>query len=604
MSSGLFLISVVAYLSSLGFHFVDFDDMTVLLAHPALYDETSLWSSLKQILLLYFPREEPLIVRDISWAIDARIFGFQNPLGYHLGNVLLHGSNAALLFLFLRKATKRDWFSLIIASVFAVHPIHVEPVCWVMGRKDLLAAFFMLLMLLLQSYLLEEAEPRRRRLLYLAGLLLYPLAVLSKFSAVTFFLVLILHRLFHPYLNGDLPGSAPLAWRGLWGRAVRPVLPHLAISLLLFWRYNAILNEFGVLRERGPGLMTWTHLQTLWQLLPLVLASYLRSLVWPGDYSILYPWPSVALALSPAERVLSTCVVLVLALSSVAFAIRRKDLLCYLLWFFALVLPYLNFVYIAIWRADRYVYLSMFCLTAIAVDALVRPLEHAAPRLRRWSTFALALYLLFLVAWALGRQQIFKTNRSLWEHEISREQPSLLAYQSLAKSLINEAGASPDERRRSTLLEQAEGLIRLGLARYESTPWVRTDYATFEVGYHSKLYYLQGQLADLRGKPPEEQLRYYLEAYTITPESPLNQIMLARTYHALARRAGAADREEYARRSLGYFGEYMGSVHGDPLLLEEALATLARNYEAQFPLLETQIKALRSRFFHSRRVPR
>ena len=119
---GLVLLGLALYAPSLGFGFVDFDDRLVLLAHPRLYDEHSFVASLRQIFLDYFPREEPLLLRDVSWALDARVFGFRNPLGYHLGNVLLNAVNGALLFLFLRRATRRFGLSLAIAAVFAYCP--------------------------------------------------------------------------------------------------------------------------------------------------------------------------------------------------------------------------------------------------------------------------------------------------------------------------------------------------------------------------------------------------------------------------------------------------------------------------------------------------
>src|SRR5512143_2861677 len=131
----LAVVSLALYARSVGFGFVNFDDPQVLLAHPQLYDETSFLASLSQIFHGYFPREEPLLLRDVSWALDARLFGFRNPVGYHLGNVLLNAANVALLFWFLARATRRVGVAFAIAGVFAVLPVHVEAVAWVMGRK-------------------------------------------------------------------------------------------------------------------------------------------------------------------------------------------------------------------------------------------------------------------------------------------------------------------------------------------------------------------------------------------------------------------------------------------------------------------------------------
>ena len=112
------LLGVAAFLlyaPTIGFGFDGFDTPSILLKHANLYDETSFFSSLNHILYEHFPREEPLILRDISWALDARIFGFKNPLGYHLGNVLLNALNVALVFVYLWVLTRRYGLALFVA---------------------------------------------------------------------------------------------------------------------------------------------------------------------------------------------------------------------------------------------------------------------------------------------------------------------------------------------------------------------------------------------------------------------------------------------------------------------------------------------------------
>ncbi|SLM33092.1 exported hypothetical protein [Desulfamplus magnetovallimortis] len=134
---GIFLL----YSKTITFDFVDYDDRTVLLAHPNLYNEESFTSSLKEILYNYFPREEPLILRDITWAINSYLFGFKNPMGYHLGNVIINSFNVALLFLVLFLNTNSLRLALLVSITYGVLPGNVEPVCWVKGRKDLLVSF-------------------------------------------------------------------------------------------------------------------------------------------------------------------------------------------------------------------------------------------------------------------------------------------------------------------------------------------------------------------------------------------------------------------------------------------------------------------------------
>ena len=76
--------------------------------------------------------------------LDCQLFGLK-PWGHHLTNVLLHALNAALVFVLLQQLTGATWRSLLVAALFAVHPLRVESVAWVAERKDVLSGFFGLL---------------------------------------------------------------------------------------------------------------------------------------------------------------------------------------------------------------------------------------------------------------------------------------------------------------------------------------------------------------------------------------------------------------------------------------------------------------------------
>jgi len=77
----------------------------------------------------------------LSHAFAAQLFGLQAG-AHHFLNVLIHAFAAILLFAALRRATRARWPSAFVATVFALHPLHVESVAWISERKDVLSALF------------------------------------------------------------------------------------------------------------------------------------------------------------------------------------------------------------------------------------------------------------------------------------------------------------------------------------------------------------------------------------------------------------------------------------------------------------------------------
>ena len=130
------------------------------------------------------PKEEhywPLVYS--SFWLEHLLFGMR-PAIFHFTNVALHGAACLLLWRTLRRlAVPGAWLG---AALFAVHPVHVESVAWIIERKDVLsgALYFGAALAYLRFHETPAAEPRRWRAYALcAGLFL--LALLSKSIVVT-----------------------------------------------------------------------------------------------------------------------------------------------------------------------------------------------------------------------------------------------------------------------------------------------------------------------------------------------------------------------------------------------------------------------------------
>jgi len=123
----------------------------------------------------------------VTWLFEYNIYGL-NPLPYHLLNLLLHLFNIWLVFHLAEQLSGKKITALVVAVLFAVHPMHVESVAWASERKDVLYAAFYLLSLL--AYLRYAASGYRIKF-YIVALLLFLASLMSKSAAVTLPVLLI-----------------------------------------------------------------------------------------------------------------------------------------------------------------------------------------------------------------------------------------------------------------------------------------------------------------------------------------------------------------------------------------------------------------------------
>lgn len=79
----------------------------------------------------------PFTVLSFRW--NYLLHGFGN-CGFHLTNVLLHGVCSIQLGLVGKGLGLPAGWAVLLAMLFALHPVHSESICYVVGRADLLCA--------------------------------------------------------------------------------------------------------------------------------------------------------------------------------------------------------------------------------------------------------------------------------------------------------------------------------------------------------------------------------------------------------------------------------------------------------------------------------
>ncbi len=570
---GAFLI----YLPTADFDYVYYDDVRIVKEHPELYAAPTLGQSIRAIFTL-LPREEPLLLRDLTWAVDARVFGFPNPRGFHLVNVALHAGVVLLGFLFLLEVTRRYSLAVLASLGYLVLAVHVEPVAWIMGRKDLLVAFFGFIALIAHSRALEVQAGPGQRLWYGGSLLAVTLALFSKISAIVFPGVLFLLALCKPALRGTEPAGGAFPWKRI-PKALAGVAPHLVVSLLVCFWYQDVLSRFGLL-NRGYSATLWQH---LWNLLILNPQAWLRDLqliLWPGDVPFFHASPTVLAPILGWQ--IATAVLFWIALSALAVAawLKRRDYAFYLLSFFVLMVPYMNIQYIGIWVASRYLYLAAFCvMTPLAM--IVLQSWTGPSRIRAW-TAALAFVLCVAAnIWSLaGLLPAWRNAETLWTREAEHAEAPADAYYNLASFCYTAATGTADPAERERLLQKTSTIVARAKQRFNASSVTLQN-----------LLLLDALVAIVRKAPPEQQHSALLAAERAGPRNEAILWQLVRFHYLQALAAPETSiRETHARQALAYYRRYGSAAYKGADFPKRDRAIRAGFLE-KFPFLASELEA-------------
>jgi hypothetical protein len=155
------------------FDFVNLDDNEYVTENPFVRSGLSAGNVHWALTALHSGHWHPLTW--LSLALDCQLFGLHAGAP-HVVNVFLHAAAAALLFLWVERATGSRWRSAFLAALFTLHPLRVESVAWVTGRKDVLSGLF--LMLTLWAYVSYTEHESWRG--YAAVVIAFALGLLAK----------------------------------------------------------------------------------------------------------------------------------------------------------------------------------------------------------------------------------------------------------------------------------------------------------------------------------------------------------------------------------------------------------------------------------------
>jgi tetratricopeptide (TPR) repeat protein len=387
---------------------VGWDDYDYIRNNPLLSQPGGLlriWSTLES------PQYYPLTFT-LHW-LEYRLWG-DWPTGYFTLGLLLHAANALLVFAIIRALGASTWLAFLAAALFGLHPIQVASVAWLAERKNLLSGLFYLLSLL--AFMRHRNDGRAGH--YVACLVLFACAMLSKSSAVSLPLVLVLYdRL----ILRASPRSAVVRVVPLLLIAVAPLLVAAAREQVLSIVHTPLAQR------------------------PLIAAAalwfYASKFVWPVNLLAVYPRWDVQF-----DQFIWWLPLLGLLVCGVALwrdRERQGPLVCFgLACYVATMLPAIGLVHFGFLQfspvADHLAYLGVIGL-ALVVSAWLERLIGAipAPTVRSGALYS-ALTVLAAAAGAATflQTQLWHDAFTLFTHTLKYNPQCAPAYENIGYALI------------------------------------------------------------------------------------------------------------------------------------------------------------------------
>ncbi|HMJ10956.1 MAG TPA: tetratricopeptide repeat protein [Polyangiaceae bacterium] len=539
----LLLLACGVYAPALSYGFISYDD-EIYVFNNRMVSSGFTWDGLRwafegQHIGHYHP------LTWLSHQLDVSLFGLDGR-GHHATSLLLHAASTLLLFVFLRRATGHTGRSGVVALLFALHPLHVEPVVWIASRKDVLSTLFW--MLALVAYERYRRAPTVVR--YATVALAYVLGLLSKPMVVTLPVILLLLDYWplgrvltlESASAGAEPRESQTALLKRIGMLVAEKIPLFLLAGVSAWVTTTSASSFGVMKEQTLPLMARIENS----LLSYVL--YLRELVVPVDLSIHHERFMAAPDVGQLWGALA-----VLAIFSAA-ALRLWRSHPYLLtgWSFYLVsfLPVIGLLqYGGHSIADRYAYvpsIGAFILVVWGLHALLGRLPNGN-LLQRAITGAVTLVFGLLALLQVG---YWRSGEELFQHalDVAPDNPRLLNL--LGMELARRGAVDEAVRHYGRAIELAPSF--------------------------TKPMNNLGVLLHQRGRT-SEAIGLYERLLRIEPDDPKGHANLAR---ALASSGRAVEAEKHFRIAILGDPAYAGARLG----LARLLASLGRTQDAEAEL--------------------
>jgi tetratricopeptide (TPR) repeat protein len=443
ISAGLLFILVVLIYSNTFRASWHLDDYQQITHNPRIQIDDLSLSSLKQSMVAPHGKNINRPLARISLALNWYA-GEDNPVGYHMVNILIHFLASVFLYLTVLalfqtprlRSTAGDeahFVALLAAALWAAHPIQTQAVTYIVQRMASMAAMFYILGLYL--YLrarLAEGSTVRRGVLFSACILSFAAGVASKENAAMLPLaVFLLEMMFFQDLSSSRTRKILLA--GVLGGMVL-----VTVGGLIFFRHS---NPMEILTQ--SDFRDYTPLERLLTQSRIVIF-YISQIAYPvpNRLSIEHDVILSTGLLEPWTTLPSILIILGLIGLGV-WQMRRRPLLSYAILFFFLnhgvesTILSLELVF-----EHRNYLPSMFLFVPVAAG-FYRLVSYYRPVNRRMHVGLVAFGALLILGMGMGtylRNLTWGTPKTLWEDAMTKAPHSHRPLHNLAWAYYEKIG--------------------------------------------------------------------------------------------------------------------------------------------------------------------
>ncbi len=411
----LAVVILTVYWQAHQFDFVNFDDVVYVIENRHVQSGMTLdgvrWA---------FSTTHAAFWHPLTWLtlmVDYEIYGLKAG-GYHVTNVILHILSVLLLFWLLNRMTGAVWKSAFVAAVFALHPLHVEPVAWISQRKDVLSALLGMLTLCLYVRYTENQVFRR----YLAVLFTFSLALMSKPMVVTLPVIMIL-------LDYWPLGRFEQRKEGFFMWQLKEKMPFFILSavfsIITIYAQSPWKQAHPVSRVTGVFFYCVTNLGSTISNALVYFVRYLEKIFWPHHLAVFYPFPEI---LPPLQVIPAALLIFVISAVTIATRKRLPFLMVGWLWFLIALLPVIGIIrkgFFAI--ADHYVYLPFIGIAIMSAWGI--PFLIPSAETKKKILCPLTIVILAVLSFLTCKQCAhWKNSFELWNHATLVTTDNYLAY--------------------------------------------------------------------------------------------------------------------------------------------------------------------------------